>query len=1050
MIKKVIHFCVFNPGIIIVVVLFCIGMGVVSFLNLPIDAVPDITNTQVQIITRVDGLVPEEIERKVTFPIESVLSGILGAEQTRSVTRFGISHITIVFAEKMDIYRARQLVTERLTTIIPDLPPGVTPELGPITTGLGEIYHYQVEAKEKKTGKERIRQLMDIRAVQDWFVRPRLLKVKGVTEINTIGGYEKQFHLQPNFAQMERFAVHFEDIANAVEKNNLSVGGGYVEKGIEQYLIQADGLLKNIEDIENLPVKLNKSLDIIKVKDVAKVRLAEELRNGAALVNGEEAVLGTVMMMLGENSRKVATNVALEVEKISKNLPEGFIIKPLYNRSVMVDATLSTVEKNLLFGCALVVIFLFLLVGNVQASLIVALVIPVSLLITFILMKVYNISGNLMSFGCLDFGIIIDSAVIVVDATMRAVMNFYKKTNRKLTRDEIKHQTVEATSHVFKEAFFGQLIIIIVFIPLFALSGVEGKMFTPIATTFVFALIAALVLSLTFVPALCGLFLPGKISLKKPWLMKIADAVFGPVFENTLIHKKKVLLAALVVVSFSFFIFSKMGGEFIPQLDEGSLALDIIRPAEIATSESVRQHSKTDKAILQFKEVEHTFSRIGTSSIPADPNGINLGDTIVMLHPKEDWPKSKNGRARTKTELVNEISDAVKREVPTQTFITTQPMQMRFNDLLEGIRADVSIKVFGPDIGELEKISRNIKDAVSHVSGTGNVQLQLKDRVPLFKVTSKIEEMRKLGFGSSTILESVSKAYQGERLGTVYEGVQRFPIMMRLDLEKRKDQEYLKNLPVGFSDELHVPFKKVADFKFEKTFHTIFRENGERRTAVLISLKDRDVESYVYEAMKSVADKVKIPSGYSIEWGGNFKNLQNAKSSLGFLVPITLAIIFFIIYMVFNNSWHALIIFSCVPLSLVGGILLLWAMGMTFSVSAGVGFIALFGISVLNGVILISHYRELQTEGHSILESVKNGTKTLLRPILMTALVDAFGFLPMMLATGLGAEVQKPLATVVVGGIISATILALLVLPLMYLIYEEKAAQQQKILSRSG
>jgi cobalt-zinc-cadmium resistance protein CzcA len=620
-------------------------------------------------------------------------------------------------------------------------------------------------------------------------------------------------------------------------------------------------------------------------------------------------------------------------------------------------------------------------------------------------------------------------------------MKAFEKSKQTLSRDQIKNLTVEATSHVFKEAFFGQLIIILVFIPIFALSGVEGKMFTPIATTFVYALVAALVLSLTFVPALCGLILPGKFSLKKPWLMEKADFIFAPVFDFVLANKRKVIPFALGIIAFSVFIFSRMGGEFIPQLDEGSLALDMIRPVEIATSESIRQQGLTEKRILAFKEVSHTFSRLGTSAIPSDPSGINLGDTFVMLHPKKDWPKI-NGKVRTKPELVKDIAEAVKTEVPQQNFLLTQPMQMRFNDLLEGTRADVSIKVFGSDINVLENISREISEIVKGVPGTGEIQLQLKDRVPLLKVTPNVEGMRKLGFGNSTILDSVSKAYQGEKLGTIYEGVQRFPIMMRLDLDQRGDLDYLRNLPVGFSDELHVPFKEVADLNFEKTYHTIFRENGERRTAVLISLKDRDVQSYVFEAMSVLEKKMKIPAGYTVEWGGNFKNLQSAKSSMGILVPITLLVIFFIIYMVFNHAWHALIIFSCVPLSLVGGIVLLWLTGLNFSVSAGVGFIALFGISVLNGVILIGHYRELKHEGVSTLDSVKMGTRTLLRPILMTALVDAFGFLPMMMATGLGAEVQKPLATVVVGGIISATVLALLVLPVLYLMYEEWAAKK--------
>lgn len=1037
MIKNLIRFSVNNSSIVLVLTLILCVAGILSFFNLPIDAVPDITNTQVQIITRVDGLVPEEIERKVTFPIESSLNGLIGVTQSRSITRFGISHITVVFDDKMDIYKSRQLVMERLTSIIPDLPPGVTPELGPISTGLGEIFHYQIEAKQIKTGEERFKQLTEIRALQDWFVRPRLLKVKGVTEINTIGGHEKQFHIQPDLIAMTKYAIQFDDIINAVRKNNLSVGGGYVEKNKEQFLIQADGLLKNISDIENVPVKVNKSFNVIKVKDVAHVTLGKELRNGAALINGKEGVLGTVMMMMGENSRQVSIRVAEEVKVISEMLPDGYELKALYNRSEMVDATLNTVEKNLVFGCALVILFLFLLVGNLQAALIVALVIPVSLLITFILMKMNNISGNLMSLGCLDFGIIIDSAVIVVDATMRTAMQSFQNLGRKLTKDEIKNITVDSTSHVFKEAFFGQVIIILVFIPIFALTGVEGKMFTPIATTFVYALIAALILSFTFVPALCALLLPGQFKIKKPWLMDQAEKLFSPVFDKVLIHKNKVIPSALAFVLLAFFLFTRMGGEFIPQLDEGSLALDMVRPVKIATTESIAQQSKTEEAILQFPEVTHTFSRLGTSSIPSDPSGINLGDTFVMLKPKKDWPKI-DGKVRTKPELVEAIVNKVKEAVPEQSFMVTQPMQMRFNDLLEGTRADVSVKVFGKDILELERLTKEISNAVKNISGTGDIQLQLKSRVPLLKISPKVDEMHKLGFGNSFIFDSVSKAYQGEKIGTLYEGVQRFPIVMRLDLEKREDLENLNNIPVGFSDELQVPFKAVADIHFEETFHTIFRESGERRTAVLISLKDRDVQSYVLEAMKVVKTKVKMPSGYSIEWGGNFKNLQNAKNSLGVLVPITLVVIFFIIYLMFNHFFHSLIIFSCVPLSLVGGILLLWLMGLNFSVSASVGFIALFGISVLNGVILVSHFRHLQAEGLSTIDSVKQGTKVLLRPILMTALVDAFGFLPMMLATGLGAEVQKPLATVVVGGIISATLLALLVLPILYLIYENK------------
>jgi cobalt-zinc-cadmium resistance protein CzcA len=1038
MINKFVKFCVHQPAIILLVILIAMLAGVASFFQLPIDAVPDITNTQVQIISRVNGLVPEEIERKVTFPIESALNGIIGVSQSRSITRFGISHITVVFDDKMDIYKARQLVMERLNSILPDLPQGVRPELGPISTGLGEIFHYQVEAKNiKQDADERSLQLMEIRALQDWFVRPRMLRVKGVTEINTIGGYEKQYHIQPDLNLMKKFAVTFAEISEAVKRNNLSVGGGYVEKYPKQFLIQADGLLKNISDIEEIPVKVNKSLNVIKIKDIAKVRLSTELRNGAALVDGKEAVLGTVLMTMGENSRIVAKRVGEELMEVAKILPEEYTLKSLYDRSVMVDATLLTVEKNLLFGCALVVIFLLLLVGNFQASIIVALVIPVSLLITFILMKMNGISGNLMSLGCLDFGIIIDSAVIVVDSTMRLISEESKKLGRSLTREEVKSASIHGTEHVFKEAFFGQIIIVLVFLPIFGLSGVEGKMFAPIATTFVYALLAALVLSFTLVPTLCGLILPGQIAIKKPWLMAQAERIFVPLFSKTLVHRKYVISMVLGIVICSGIVFSRMGGEFIPQLDEGSLALDMVRPVDIATSKSIEQQALTEKAILSFPEVIHTFSRLGTSSVPTDPSGINLGDTFVMLHPKNEWPKI-NGKVRTKPELVNEIVEKIKKEVPDQAFITTQPMQMRFNDLLEGIRADVSIKVFGPKIEVLEDISRNIENAVKDIAGTGDVQLQLKARVPVLKITPKVNEMHQLGFGNEMILGPVGVGYQGENIGSIYNGVQRFPIFVRLDHPDREDLEKMKNMPVGFTDSVMVPFSEVANIEKQETYQSIFRESSERRTAVLVSLKDRDVQSWVTEAMEIVKTKVKVPAGYNLEWGGNYKNLQNAKSSLKLLVPLTLLLVFFIIYLVFKNVAHAFIIFSCVPLSLVGGIFVLAMMGLNFSVSAGVGFIALFGISVLNGVILVSYYRELAHSGISPQESVKKGTLVLLRPILMTALVDAFGFLPMMMASGLGAEVQKPLAAVVVGGIISATILAIFVLPVLYLSWEER------------
>ncbi len=1033
MLEKLVRFSINNPLIIFAITGLMGVWGWVSFRTLSIDAVPDITNIQIQIITNVDGLVPADIERRVTFPIESSMNGILGVTQIRSITRLGISHITVIFDDNTDFFRARQLVSEKISTIANDLPPGVRPHLGPISTGLGEIYHYYVTAKKSKTFKNDMEKMMELRALQDWFIKPRLMRVKGVTEVNTIGGYEKQFHIQPSLDKMNYYGIHFKDLSEAVTNNNYNVGGGYVQQSSQSFLIQAEGLLRNIEDIENIPLKVSKNLRNLKIKDVAIVKLDTELRNGASLVNGEEAILGTIMMLMGENSRTISSRVHDEVQKIQAGLPEGFEIKTLYNRSEMVDETLSTVLHNLLHGSLLVVVFLLLLVGNMRAALITALTIPLSLLFTFIIMKTRGVSGNLMSLGALDFGVIIDSAVIVIDSCIRHLADKRKEMGRTLTRPEIKLFVGDATSNILRAALFGQIIIIVVFVPILSLTGVEGKMFIPMAQTFIFALVGALFLSFTTIPALAGLILQGDISEKSPFLMRWMEKLFVPMFAKSLKHMRPILLTIGILLVSSVAIFSTIGGEFIPSLDEGSLALDIVRPVSISLDKSIELQRLTEKLILETPEVENVFSRIGTSAIPADPSGVNLGDTYVSFKPKNKWRKGMN-----KEKLVSEITSKLESEILGQQFMVTQPIQMRFNELLQGTRADVTIKILGDNFDELEKLSVEIMKTVRDLPGIGQVQYQSQGSTPLLQVKTEKHEIQHIGFGNSYILDPIGHAFKGEEVGYIFNGIQRFPIVVRLSHDDRDNLASIKHLPIGFFDGLFLPLDQVADIKFIDSYHSIFRESGNRRSAVLINLSGIDVESFVINAKKVIEDKIKLPSGHFIEWGGNYENLQQAKKRLSLVVPITLVVILLILYTAFGNWGQCFLVFSCVPMALIGGVFALKIAGMPFSISSGVGFIALSGIAVLNGVVLISYFNQLKLEGMTGEALVKKGTMLRLRPVLLTALVDAFGFLPMLLSTGLGAEVQKPLAAVVIGGIITSTVLTLIVLPILFKIFEHR------------
>lgn len=1037
MLNKIIYFSIYNRGTVLFLTLLMLLAGFYSFQHLPIDAVPDITNNQVQINTVIDGLAPEEIERTITFPIESSMRGIGGVEQVRSITRFGLSQVTVVFKDGLDIFRARQLVTERLQGVSGSLPAQAKPELGPISTGLGEIYQFVVDFKEKAKSEERTKQLMELKSLMDWFIKPRLLTVEGVAEINTSGGFEKQYHVQPDPKKMASYGVHFDEILEALEKVNKNVGGGYVEQTAEQFLIQGVGLIKSPKEIERVPVKTLESFKIITIGDIARVGLGKELRTGSATFDGEEAVLGTVMMLLGENSRTVSTRAHDKIEEIRKTLPKGVELTTVYNRSDLVNATLGTVEHNLILGAILVTIILLILLGNIRAAIITAVTIPFSLLATFLVMKPLGISGNLMSLGALDFGIIVDGTVIVLDNCVRFIHDRGKKLGRNLTKEEVKAAVYESTVEIRKAAGFGQFIIVMVFLPVFALTGVEGKMFIPMASTFAIAVLAAFVLSFTTAPALASIFLSGHVTDKEPKLMAWIRKIYIPAFEWA--YKRTAITMGLAVFSviLGIGLFMTRGAEFLPQLGEGSFAFHMIRPVNASLTQSVELQKKADKIVETFPEVDHVFSRIGTSEVATDPMGVNVSDTYIMLKPRSDWPKAENGK-RSYEELVTSIVQKLNRELPGQNYLASQPIQMRFNELLEGTRADVAVKIFGPDLDKLVEYAKKTQEVISKVRGAGDVEVDLAGASPVLRVEPREDSLSRYNASISDVLDTVAISLGGQEVGFLYEAEKKFPIVVRLADEVRSDIEAIKDLPVGIGANSTVPLKNLANISFKETYGSVNRESSNRRSAVLINLRGRDTESFVKEAQATVEKEIKLPEGYYFEWGGNFKNLEQARSRLMILAPVALALVLMMVYAAFGSIAETLLIFACIPMALVGGVIGLMLNGLPFSISAGIGFIALSGIAVLNGVVLVNFFNQLKAEGKTGKELVLQGTLVRLRPVMMTALVAVFGFIPMMVSTGVGAEVQKPLASVVIGGIISSTLLTLIVLPVVFSFFESK------------
>lgn len=1043
MLAQLVEGSVRRGAIVVLLTAVLIGIGIWSAVRLPIDAVPDITNVQVQINTAVPALAPEEIEQLVTFPLESELAGVQGAVEMRSLSKFGLSQINIVFEDGTDIFRARQLVTERMQQA--ELPPGLTPRLAPIATGLGDIFYYTVDYAPDARNKpgSRREELMELKLINDFTIEPLLRSVPGVAELNSTGGYERQFVVHPDAEKLAAAGLSFARLSEIIGENVSNEGGGIIAIGGEQVVIRTTGRVQRIEEIANIPVKFRAASVLLQVKDVAEVSVGTGMRTGAATQNGEEVVLGSAIMLMGENSRVVAQRVAARLKEIQSKLPEGIRIQSVYDRTGLVNRTIWTVEKNLFEGALLVVAILFGMLGNWRAAVIVALAIPLSMLFALTGMFESRISGNLMSLGAIDFGLIIDGSVVMVENIVRHVAEMQKRLGRALNFRERREAVVEAARQVVNPMFFGVLIITLVYVPILVLTGIEGKMFRPMAATVIFALVGSLLLALTLMPLLCAWFLKGRIKEGDNWLVSAFKAVYRPVLRFALAYRFAVVLAAVIAGAGAALVYGRLGAEFIPQLDEGSFAIQMIRTTSISLDASLDLQKRAEKELLKrFPEISYAFSRIGTSEIATDPMGANVSDTYVFFNSTDKWRKV-NGRTITKDELADQINKELSVIVPAQSYLFTQPIEMRFNEIMEGFRADVAIKIFGDDYGELERIAKEAGEIIEKVPGAADVEFDAIGKAPMLEIIPKREAMGNFNVHLEEVNEVVATALAGKEVGTVYEGNRRLPIVIRMREKERENLEALKKLPITTDDGGVLPLQRLATLEFVERVSMIQREAGRRRAAILVNLRGRDVESFVTEARAKLSTELKLPVGYFVEFGGQFENLQRAKTRLLVVVPAALALIFAFIYLSFQSFRQATLIFLCVPLAITGGVFALALRGMPFSISAAVGFIALSGIAVLNGIMLISFINQLRGEGMPLKEAVWEGSLTRLRPKLMTALVASLGFVPMAIAAGAGAEVQRPLATVVIGGIISSTFLTLVLLPTLYEWMERRAEKAQ-------
>jgi cobalt-zinc-cadmium resistance protein CzcA len=1051
MFERIIKFAIEQRWLVLLAVLGMAAIGVFSYTKLPIDAVPDITNVQVQINTSAPGYSPLETEQRVTYPVETVMAGLPKLVQTRSMSRYGLSQVTVIFKDGTDVYFARQLVAERLAQARERLPAGVSPEMGPISTGLGEIFLWTVESKEgAKKPDGTLYTPTDLREIQDWIIKPQLRNVPGVTEINSIGGYAKEYLVAPDPAKLSSLGLSLAELIKAIDLNNANVGAGYIEKRGEQYLVRAPGQVSTPQDISNIVVK-SVNGQVVRIGDVATVGVGKELRTGAATDNGREVVLGTVFMLIGENSRTVAQAVSEKMVEINRSLPEGVHAITVYDRTNLVDKAIGTVRKNLVEGAILVIVVLFLFLGNIRAAIITAMVIPLSMLFTFTGMVNRGVSANLMSLGALDFGIIVDGAVVIVENCVRRLAHAQAHHGRELTLKERFEEVFAAAQEARRPLIFGQLIIMVVYLPIFALSGVEGKMFHPMAFTVVAALIGAMILSVTFVPAAVALFIGRKVDEKENRLVTASKRLYEPMLEKALRNVPVVVASAIAIISISVVVGSKMGSEFVPSLNEGDFAMQALRVPATSLSQSVEMQKQIETTLkAKFPEIDRVFARTGTAEVASDPMPPNISDAYVMLKPVDEWPKPR----KTRDELMAAVQETVEK-IPGNAYEFSQPIQLRFNELISGVRSDVAVKVFGDDMDVLNAEAAKIAATLQGIKGAAEVKVEQTTGLPMLTVAIDRSRAARYGLNASDIQETLATALGGKEAGTMFEGDRRFDIVVRLPETLRGDLDALSRLPIPLPAQVdagsagnvrYIPLSEVAALKLAPGPNQISRENGKRRVVVTANVRGTDLGSFVQSAQSAVNKQLKMPAGYWIEWGGTFENLLSATQRLQIVVPVALALVFLLLFMMFNNVKDGLVVFTGVPFALTGGVLALWMRGIPLSISAAVGFIALSGVAVLNGLVMISFIRSLREEGKSLHDAVLEGALTRLRPVLMTALVASLGFVPMALATGTGAEVQRPLATVVIGGIISSTILTLLVLPVLYwLIHRNEESKRESV-----
>jgi cobalt-zinc-cadmium resistance protein CzcA len=1029
-------------------------VGIFSVSRLVIDAVPDITNIQVQVNTEAQGYSPLEVEQRITQPIELLMAGLPALEYSRSLSRYGLSQVTVVFKDGTDIYFARQLVAQRLQEAKQRLPQGITPSMGPIATGLGEIFMFIVENAPDVLHP---RTLQELREIQDWVVKPQLRTVPGVVEVNSIGGASKQLVISPDIEKLRAFGLAIDDVARAVASNNSNVGAGFIEQSGEQFLIRLPAQIEQPAELLDVMVGVHEGTPIL-IRDIARVEIGSELRTGAATENGKEVALGTVFMLKGENGRAVAERVSRRLEEIGQSVPEGVLVKPMYNRSSLVDATIATVRKNLLEGALLVVAILFAALGNLRAALITACVIPLSMLVTVFGMVQGSMSANLMSLGALDFGLIVDGAVILVENCIRRIGDAQARLGRSLSREERLELVFDASSEVRQATMFGELIIMVVYVPVLALSGIEGKMFHPMAFTVILALAAAFVLSLTFVPAAVAVVMNTPVKAHTSLFSRI-QAWYASVLPRLIAAKSKVVAATILFCILSGFAATRLGAEFVPSLDEGDIALHALRIPGTSLEQAIKMQHQLETTIKAVPEVKHVFAKIGTAEIATDPMPPSVADGYVILKPRSEWPNPR----KSKNELVAQI-EALTEKVPGNNYEFTQPIQMRFNELIAGVRSDVAIKVFGDDPTVLFEQAERVKSILEQIDGASDVKVEQVTGLPMISVKPNRAAMARWGLHAGDVQQVVRTAYAGKEVSRYFEGDRNFPVVIRLHDTDRRNIGALGELPIALPEEVmmhkpalqaeraslrlespdkpYVTLKEVAEISIAEGPNQVSRENGKRRVVVTANVRNRDLGSFVSEAQQLIQEQLKLPAHYWLGWGGQYEHLISARQRLMIVVPVVLISVFGLVLFTFRSLPYALLVYTGIPFALSGGIVALWLRGIPFSISAAVGFIALSGVSVLNGLVLVSFTRTVLEKGGDAVSAVIAGAEARLRPVLMTALVASLGFVPMAISQGTGSEVQRPLATVVIGGIVSSTLLTLVVLPILLLLFSPAVEKQ--------